>query len=588
MRSSSVLARPLILGALVLALGCAKKQAAEGAGARATPLPDLPEPPNVVAELAVPQPGATYRALRELGSPVASLLPAGFPMFAATMLGLPPLSADSFDSDIGAVGALAVRSGERAGVGAVIALHVLSGRELVAKLTTGDHAPFRARESEPKGLTLLDPSNAAASDAGGGTGENAPLALAVFDNYLVASTDRELLGSVGPYVARTLSRRPAPAHAIALRASQHALVGTAVPALRAFWASYRTALAEQDRAERAAHGGRAPDFADPAQVILGLDTAAESALAVLESAQSLELEIDPEPARLQFSLSLTPSPGSPAEAALASFATGNARGLLSLPAETRFAVGATSSVQDREASAKAAGDDWVRLLGARLTDQDTKKLRAALTDWELGHGEHSSYGFAAGAAPGVFVTTDVTDRERLERAGHGLFGLFSIPAVRAPFAQFGGEPHVSESTAVRSDYAKPVQLAKITFVPAPSKDAKAAPPPIDCAWIVEPEAGSFAAGKHAEPLLHQVTEAARGAAPALGGNALVASGVARLGEQTALFAYADARVAASEDSAMAEPAPLLLGFGERNKAALLRIEVSKPAVTIALRRITGF
>jgi len=582
MRFSSVLARPLPWVALALALGCGKKQSAEQAGAGAAPvLPALPEPASLLAELSLPHPGATYRALRELGSPAASLLPAGFPVFAATMFGLPPLSADSFDSDIGAVGAIAQRAGEGNGVGAVLALHVVSGRELVAKLTTGDHAPFHAQIEPHTGLTVLEPS----APVAGAPGPSAPLVLAVFDNYLVAATDRELLGTVGPYVARMLPRRAPAEHAITLRASQHALASTAVPMLRALWASYRTALADQDRAARAAHGGRAPDFADPAQVILGLDAAAEGVLSVLETARALELGIDPEPAELRLSLSLMPAPGSPAQALLANFANGDPRSLLSLPVDTRFALGVTSATSEREASAKAAGDDWVRLLGARLTEPDAKKLRGTLSDWELGHGERSSFGFLGGTEPGVFVTTDVTDAPRLEHAGHGLFGLFALPAVRAPFSEFGGEPHVSESSVTRPDYARPVQLAKISFSSNNPKGGVL--PPLTCAWLVEDKTASFAAGKNGEAVLRRVTDAARGRAPALGGNAALASGVARLGAGTAVYAYADARVA-SEDSSMTAPAPILVGFGRDDQSALLRILLSKPAIDVALHRVTGF
>jgi len=583
MRFSSVLARPLVWGALALASGCGKKPAAEQANASAAPgLPALPEPTNLLAELAIAQPGATYRALRELGGPVASLLPAGFPMFVATLAGLPPLSADSFDSDVGAVGAVAQRPGSASGVGVVLALHVVSGRELVAKLTTGDHAGFRAQIQQPSGLTVFEPSAAGP----GSTSGSPPFVLGVFDNYLVGATDRDLLGSVGPYVARMLPRRPPSKHAITLHASRQALAGAAVPALRALWSSYRITLADQDRAARAAHGGRAPDFGDPAQVILGLDTAAEGVLSVLESAQALELHIDPDTTQLRAALSLTPAAGSPGEALLANFANGNAQGLLALPVETRFALGVTSAVSEREAAAQAAGDDWVRLLGARLSEREAKKLRAALSDWELGHGMRSSYGFVGGAEPGVFVTTEVANAARLERAGHELFGLFSLPAVRAPFAQFGAEPHVSESTVTRSDYAQPVQLAKIVFSSATAKSAPL--PPLTCAWLVDDKTASLAASKDAEALLRRVTSAARGAAPALGANAAVVSGVARLGEGAAVYAYADGRIAAGGDSSIPAPAPILIGFGRSEQAALLQAEVSKPAIEIALHRATGF
>ncbi|MET0794451.1 MAG: hypothetical protein ABW061_23215, partial [Polyangiaceae bacterium] len=151
-----------VLGvALAVALGalsgCANKPRASGkASSSAVPaLPDLPEPPGVLGELSLAHPDVTYRALRELGSPLSSLLPAGFPMFAATLAGLPPLSADSFDADLPGVGLLV--QGSAGEPGWVLAAHVVSGPELVAKLSTGDRAPFRAVAIGNAGLKALEP-----------------------------------------------------------------------------------------------------------------------------------------------------------------------------------------------------------------------------------------------------------------------------------------------------------------------------------------------------------------------------------------------------------------------------------------------
>ncbi len=67
-------------------------------------------------------------------------------MLTTSLLGLPPLSADSFDPELPVVGLLLQN-----GVSSpswLLAVHVVSGPELIAKLCTGDHAPFRAIEAD--------------------------------------------------------------------------------------------------------------------------------------------------------------------------------------------------------------------------------------------------------------------------------------------------------------------------------------------------------------------------------------------------------------------------------------------------------
>jgi hypothetical protein len=587
MRASFVLARAVVCWvALGFPLGCANKKQAPEQVSEASVLADLPEPPGLVAELSLAHPEAAYRALRELGGPVSALLPVGFPVFAASVLGLPPLSADSFDPEIAAVGSLAQNS--KGQLGWVVALHAVSGPELVAKLSTGDHAPFRAQPGDRSGLTLLQPAAALGS---AGSSAKPALPLGVFDNYLLAAADAELLASVGPYTARMLPRRPPTPAAFALRVPQRALASALVPALRAFWASYRTTLVSQDQAERAAHGGRIPDFGDPAQVILGLDSGVESLLSVVENATLLELQLDPFPNRLELTLLLTPAAGSPAQNLLASLGAGDAKALLTLPSETRLALGVSRSAAEREAAAKTAGDDWARLLGPRLSERDAQAVRGVLTDWELGRGAHTSYGFLGGAAPGVFVVTDVADATRLKRAGHGLFSLLGLASVRAPMAEFLGQPHVTESAATHLDFATDVQLARITFASSSaSAHAKSKPtPPLACAWFVEDKSGFAASGKDATPVLQKVVLAKRASGATLGASPGLLDGIQRMGDQAAIFAYADARagIPAGAGEAAVPPAPVFLSVGKRESAGFLRLEISKQAADLVLGRIVG-
>ncbi|HKO53930.1 MAG TPA: hypothetical protein VJV79_39755 [Polyangiaceae bacterium] len=583
MRASLELTRalaPVALAALAATLGfsqgCAKKprSSEHGSSSAAAPLADLPEPAGVLAELSVARPDATFRTLRELGQPLSGLLPAGFPMLTASLLGLPPLSADSFDPDLPVVGLL-LQNGASPPAW-LLAVHAVSGPELVAKLCTGDRAPFRAVASVPAGLKLLHPSVQSAKAAP---------ALAVFDNYLLIAESSESLLSAGPYAARMLPKRPPARAAIAMRFSQVALSSKLVPALHGLWTAYRSRLTHLDQTNRSAHGGRAPDFADPAQVILGADALVESVLGLVDGAAALELDFEPFANRLDVTLLLEPTAGSEVQTKLAALAEADARALLTLPVETQFALGLSRANDEREAAGKAAGDDWVRLLGARLSERDAQQLRGVLADWELGRGTQTSYGFLGGSQPGAFLVADVADAERLKRAGAGFFGLLALPGVRAPLAEFLGQPRVSDF-APASDGLPDVSHKRLTF--AATAPGKPPTPPVSFAWLVDEQRAWAAAGKNGDATLKTVVQSARGQHDTLGTAAGIAESVQRMGKQSALFAYLDARVpfgASGERAAF--PAATFLALGKREQGAALRIEIAKPALDLALQGALG-
>jgi hypothetical protein len=581
MRASPVLTRALALAAaLVFPVECANKPHASDQvrPSAAPPLPDLPEPPGVLGEFQVAHPDATYRALRELGRPLSALLPAGLPMLTANLLGLPALSADSFDPDLPVLGLLAQAANREPGW--VLAVHAVSGPELIAKLCTGSGAPFRTEESGVAGLKPILPSSARAASAA-----KTPFSLAVFDNYLLIANSGDLLRVAGPYAARSLPRRPAPKAPIALRFSSHALESNVVPAVRALWSGYRTRLAQSDAVSRSAHGGHAPDFADPALVILGADTLVESLLSLIDGGVMLELDVEPAADRLALSITLEPEAGSEVEAKLATLASGTAQCLLRLPAETQFALCLSRSDEDRQAAINAAGDDWVRLLGSRLTDKDARQLRGVLSDWEFGRGTQTSYGFLGGQAPGAFLLTEVADADRMKRAGAGFFSLLAVPGLRAPIAEFLGQPHVSESKPA-VDAVVNGSRRKITFSPVQGQNA--ATPPLTFAWLVNATDGFAAASKNADLSLKIVVGSAHGEHESLAAQVGIAESLGRIGDRAALFAYADARILAHElgDAANAV-APLLVALGWADKSAYLRLEISKPAVDLALHGALG-
>jgi len=88
--------------------------------------------------------------------------------------------------------------------------------------------------------------------------------------------------------------------------------------------------------------------------------------------------------------------------------------------------------------------------------------------------------------------------------------------------------------------------------------------------------------------LKTVLQSAQGQHDTLASKAGISDSVQRIGEQSALFAYLDARVpfgASGEQATL--PAPLFLALGKREQGAALRLEITKPALDLALHSALG-
>jgi hypothetical protein len=171
----------------------------------------------------------------------------------------------------------------------------------------------------------------------------------------------------------------------------------------------------------------------------------------------------------------------------------------------------------------------------------------------------------------------------LKKAGSELFGLLALPGLRAPLTEFVGQPQVTEGAAVKSGALSNVSRKQVTFALAPGRKVNA--PALSFAWLVEEGAGFAAAGKSADPLLEQVVASARSQADTLANKADIASAVQRMGDQVALYAYLDARVALAPDAP--QPAPVLFAVGRRDSAGYLRVEIAKPAIDLMLHSAVG-
>jgi hypothetical protein len=226
------------------------------------------------------------------------------------------------------------------------------------------------------------------------------------------------------------------------------------------------------------------------------------------------------------------------------------------------------------------------LLGTRLTPHEADQLRSVLSDWELGRGAETRYGFWGGGEPSAFLVADVADAVRLKRASTGLFGLLSVPGLRAPLSEFLGSPRL-ESVATPAPSALPgASHRRIGFSPVGGRPARV--PPLEFAWRVDESLAFAAAGRDADAGLLAVVDSAAGHHPTLSATAGISDAVQRIGEQAALYAYLDARVlSGATGPALPTPAPVLLALGKRGTSAWVRLEIAKPAVDLLSTSLLG-
>ncbi len=341
----------LLIALTTACSSCGSEDKKPGATAPAELAP-VPEPAGLVGDVFVQKPGDLWTKLRSLGGGPLRLMPAGFGMLTTTLLGLTPTNAESLDDDIPLTAAIA-EDGDDLVV--VVAAHVKSGPELVARLSTGADAPYVAKPDAPSGVTLLEPKS--------GKGE---VAIGVTGNHLLAGKNADFIKKLGPYAARTLSKREAPKAPVLVTLKKQALTGPVTKKIRAWWKAQRAKLEQADRDNRQKHGSRSPDFGDPRAAIGGLGSAIDSLVALLGSASGARIVVEPSTERLQARLELDAEKHGRLAEFLTNMTTGDAEPLLALPSDVSAAVLTRSSeksglIQRRALSPASwicSGIDW--------------------------------------------------------------------------------------------------------------------------------------------------------------------------------------------------------------------------------------
>ncbi len=404
----------------------------------------VPAPAALVFDVLLPRPAETWHRVRDLAGDRAGLLPLNVGLLVARTLGLPPVVATRFDAETPWVGAI-LRSKEGQPKWA-FAARVQSGAELVAELTLGTQPSHRAVERS--GLVLLERSEPGSFES-----------LAVAGDYLLFASDTGGLETAGPYLARTLSRATMPKGSLVMVARREQLRGAAVEWLKAAWARQREQLHAQRANAQRAHGGRAPDFAEPSAVMDALGSWVDELASYARSGERLELTFEPTKNAASLSVELVPTKNGSAASWVERLAVGDARRVLSLPSGALVALWAKSSSTERVQGASAVHGGLKELLGTRLSERDGELVSAVFEGLAEGRGDELKAAFVLQPSPGLIVEGTVRDQALVSRALGKLPELFGVSAVADPLAFFVGRPSVTQPEPSMQG----VQSAKLRF-----------------------------------------------------------------------------------------------------------------------------
>jgi hypothetical protein len=561
---------------LVLLACCSscRKESAPAAGSAAVAVPDLPpvpDPAGLMAELWVSDPDRSWRKLRNQAGSRPALLPASFPMLAATLLELPHAVAGMFDANVPLLGALVTDpSGSAAWV---LGLHVKSGRELAAALTSGADASYASRTDEASGVLLLEPKSK--------SNPTQP-ALGIVGNYLLVAESASVLFLAGPFVARTLPKRPPPSESIVLTARQQALAGPVAKQLQRLWREQASELKTLDQRNRQDRGGRAPDFGDPLAALNGVGASVDTLVELLKSARELRVVLEPLDDGLELRAELTPGQEGPAAEVVRELVVGGVEPLLTLPKNTLFGVLSRGSSSQREESAKSMSTRLRALFGERLSDGDKALIDETFVQLARGRGDFAAYGLIE-CNGGVCAVMRGAAGD-VSAFNSGLKSLLKFPRIKAfsePLRQFVGEITVRPSSTSVPGLPGRVDRAALTLKPARMQAAgrgaaQADVETFELLWRADSELVYAAAGRDAAPALLELTQGTK--ERSLASDALVSEAARRAGPVSFAAVVRPLAFTISEDKEVDRAAPIFISVGREGTGMRVRARAAKAVV----------
>lgn len=542
---------------LLIVSGCRDKGGPGHADAAAQV---VPPPPGLLADVFLSTPDTTYQRLRgKVGGP-AALLPAGFPSLVVTLLGLPPQAAEQIDANIPAFGA-AVDTAPGREPDVVLAVHLRDEGKLREMLVGGPQPTFDARK-DTSGITLIERK---VKDP------NAFAAMALANNHLLAARSVDALILAGQYVTRTLPTLKVPSSEITFVAHNTALAGPLQTRLRSMWAEYKKEGEKRDEELRKEHGGRAPDFGDPAAALADLDGKVRRLLDIMGDLDEARLEGNTDETGLHSKLLMLPRAGGEvASKEIQALAIGDTAPLLDMPAGSVVALMSRDSDEVRKASAKEQSDGLSKILGERITDDGRKKVGQVLETWASARGEWLGAAVAWGSKEQALVIRgEVKDAAALDKSIDQMFELARLPGLQEPIERVAGKLAFGKPVATGSSHTLHVKRE------VPSKGGKPERSEFDLQWdtaapvfrvVATNDAKGWQAGEPKEKR------------PTLRDEALIAGALKALGNEASfVFVLQPARMSMLLNPRAREPeattAPVVFSYGRARTDGWFRLDL---------------
>ncbi len=424
------------VAALVL-VACGRHAPSGVTTTQASPTPSaVPEPEGLVASMVIRGPDALLqRVERGIGGTLGKL---------PETTGGALVAADHLDVALageidGAEPAYAAAAGPSQSLAWVAALRLHDFDHAKATLLSGPAPAFTSTPAEDGMLLLRARRNDAETEA------RPVLALSPFGFVLVASTTTAL-STLAPYVTRTLPRAPPSTHAVTASLTHTAFAGFVHDRLDAWIRHLEAAGLALDASQRAAHGGRAPDYGDPRAVVTALDVRAREWLAAIADLASGSVTADAGDGDVTVEATFTRGTG-PSADAIATLAVGNAAPLLTLSSDTQAGLLLRDDPAALKASAVATADQAAQVFKPALPTKDVARFRRAVEGWGEARGPWLTLGLEVAGTPALTIRTPAADADRAPKAVGDLVSLADVPAFREILKARLGIEDVSTATA---------------------------------------------------------------------------------------------------------------------------------------------
>ena len=205
---------------------------------------------------------------------------------------------------------------------------------------------------------------------------------------LVVARDEASADLLAPYALfglqpRAIDPAKAPTHDVSVRFPEAAMPALA-NVLRLKWTQIELRLAEQDAADRRAHGGKAPDFGDPAAMVATANTLVGTVTDYLADTGDVTLGLDASKEGTTLDVQI-PSKGGVWSKLLAGFTEGSGEPLSTEPMSTRLSFLGYGSSAVRAENGKALAAVLADIVKERVSAASKESLARAFASF----GEHA-------------------------------------------------------------------------------------------------------------------------------------------------------------------------------------------------------